>query len=167
MVIIAVSTGGDGDAPKVASPADPVSGTREPGARPAFPGATAKDAVAQAGETVDAEGLRITTTGLVDGDDTLGPTLCTAVTYDNQSGRPAPFNGGFDWKSQSPNGAILSNTFTGSDNLLRSGELAPGGKMTADVCFDAGQGKPPGQYVVLLDPTSRFGSDRIAWVNAR
>lgn len=50
---------------------------------------------------------------------------------------------------------------------LSSGELAPGGKMTADVCFDAKQGNSAGQYVVLLDPTFRFGSDRIAWVNAR
>jgi hypothetical protein len=123
--------------------------------------------VAQAGETVDSEGLKTTTTGLVKGDDTLGPTLCTTVTYDNQSGRPTSFNGGFDWKLQSPNGAILSNTFAGSANLLKTGELAPGGKMTADVCFDARQGDSAGQYVVLLDPTFRLSSDRIAWVNTR
>ena len=123
--------------------------------------------MAQAGDTVDADGLRITTTSLVPGDDRLGSTLCTTVTYDNQSGGPTTFNGGFDWKLQSPNGAILSNTFTGSDNLLRSGELAPGGNMTADVCFDIRQGNSGGQYVVLLDPSFRFSSDRIAWVNTR
>jgi hypothetical protein len=93
--------------------------------------------------------------------------LCTTVTYDNRSGSPTTFNGGFDWKLQSPNGAILSNTLTGSTNLLQSGELAPGGKMTADVCFDAKQGNSAGQYVVLLDPTFRFSSDRIAWMNSR
>ncbi|WP_461123246.1 DUF4352 domain-containing protein [Saccharothrix stipae] len=167
VVIIIVSMSGGGDGPKVVSPGNPTSGPQEPGAQPAFPGATDRDVVAQAGETVDAEGLKVTTTGLVNGDDTLGPTLCTTVTYDNQSGGPTTFNGGFDWKLQSPNGAILSNTPTGSANLLQSGELAPGGKMTADVCFDAKQGNSTGQYVVLLDPTFRFSSDRIAWVNSR
>jgi hypothetical protein len=167
IVIIVLSTRGDGDRPTVVSPGDSTSAAREPGAQPAFPGATDRDVVAQAGETVDAEGLRVTTTSLVAGDATLGPTLCTTVTYDNQSGRPTTFNGGFDWKLQSPNGAILSNTHTGSDNLLKSGELAPGGNMTADVCFDAKQGNSSGHYVVLLDPSFRFSSDRIAWVNTR
>ncbi|MEV8436928.1 DUF4352 domain-containing protein [Actinosynnema sp. NPDC051121] len=167
VIVIIKLSAGDDDRPTVVSPGDSTSAAREPGAQPAFPGATDKDVVAQAGDTVDADGLRVTTTSLVAGDATLGPTLCTTVTYDNQSGRPATFNGGFDWKLQSPNGAILANTPIGSDNLLKSGELAPGGKMTADVCFDAKQGNSAGQFVVLLDPTFRFSSDRIAWVNAR
>lgn len=165
VAIIVVNTGGDDDKPTVAAPGAPVSAAQGPDAQPAFPGATENDVVAQAGQTVDADGVRITTTQITRGDSTLGETLCTTVTYDNQSDQPSTFNGGFDWKLQSPNGAILSNTPMGSDNLLQSGELAPGGKMTADVCFDARQGNPAGQYVVLLDPTFRFSSDRIAWVN--
>jgi hypothetical protein len=167
IVIIVMSTRGDGDRPTVVSPGDSTSAAREPGAQPAFPGATDKDVVAQAGDTVDAGGLRIASTGLVPGNDSRSSTLCTTVTYDNQSGHPVTFNGGFDWKLQSPDGAILPNTLIGSDNLLKSGELAPGGKMTADVCFDAKQGNSSGHYVVLLDPSFRFSSDRIAWVNTR
>lgn len=164
VVIIASMSGGGDDRPTVVSPGNPPA-AQDSAAQPAFPGATDKDTVAQAGDTVDADGLRVTTSRLVPGGDTFRSTLCTTVNYDNQSGQPAKFNGGFDWKLQSPNGAILPNTFTGSTNMLQSGELAPGGKMTADVCFDAQQGSPAGQYVVLLDPTFRFSSDRIAWIN--
>ncbi|MEU4764875.1 hypothetical protein AB0H12_16605 [Actinosynnema sp. NPDC023794] len=103
VVIIVNSGGGSGDRPAVVSQDNPPAG-QESAAQPAFPGATNKDAVARAGETVDADGLRVTTTSLVPGEGTRGPTLCTTVTYDNQSGRPATFNGGFDWKLQSPNG---------------------------------------------------------------
>ncbi|GGP70582.1 DUF4352 domain-containing protein [Saccharothrix coeruleofusca] len=160
VAIFAITANGDDDKPTVASPGDPA-----PTAQPAFPGATEDDVAAKAGETVDADGVRITTTQLVRGDSTLVDTLCTTVTYNNQSGQPSNFSGGLDWKLQGPDGAIFSNTFTGSKNILQSGQLAPGGIMTADVCFDAPKGTPSGQYVVLLDPTFRFESDRIAWLN--
>jgi hypothetical protein len=39
-----------------------------------------------------------------------------------------------------------------------------GGKVTGDVRF-APNGKTSDQYVVLLDPSFRFTSDRIAWTN--
>ncbi len=163
--IVVVNTSGGDSGPTVTSPGGAGSAAQEANAQPAFPGATKNDVVARAGDTVDADGLKTTTTPLAPGDSTLGNTLCTTVTHDNQSDEPSTFSGGLDWKLQSPNGAILSSTFTGSDNLLQSGQLAPGGTMTADVCFDAPQGSPSGQHVVLLDPSFRFSSDRIAWLN--
>jgi hypothetical protein len=163
VLIVALTSGGDED-PTVVSPGG--SGAQAPaGGPPAFPGATEDDVVAQAGDTVDADGVQITAAALTPGDATIGETLCTTVTYNNQSDQPSAFNGGFDWKLQGPSGAILSPTITGSDNLLSAGELAPGGNTTGDVCFDAPQGTPSGQYVVLLDPTFSFSSDRIAWLN--
>lgn len=165
IVLIASLSSGDEQAPSVVSPGG-TSGAQDPaGGPPAFPGATENDVVAQAGETVDADGVQITTEPLAPGDATLGETLCTTATYNNQSGEPSSFNGGFDWKLQGPSGAILSPTLIGSDNLLSAGELAPGGTITGDVCFDAPQGTPSGQYIVLLDPTFSFSSDRIAWLN--
>ena len=123
--------------------------------------------MAQAGEAVNADGLTVTTTPLKPGDSTLGKTLCTTVTYNNGTDEPATFNGGFDWKMQDPNGTILMTGLSGSRNMLSAGQIAPGGKATGDVCFDAPQGSPSGQYVVLLDPSFRFTSDRIAWLNER
>ncbi|MBP2339192.1 hypothetical protein JOF41_005370 [Saccharothrix coeruleofusca] len=155
VVIVAVNVSGGDDKPTA----------QEPGAQPAFAGATADDVVAKAGETVDADGVRVTTTQLVPGDKTFGNTLCTTVTYTSQSDQPSNFSGATDWKMQDPNGAILFSTITGSKNLLQSGQLAPGGNTTGDVCFNAPQGTPPGQYVVLLEPFFRFSSDRIAWLN--
>lgn len=163
VVIISVSTsGGSGGGTAVVAGG---SAAQDPNAPPAFPGATSEDVVAQAGEAVDAEGLVVTTTTLVAGDSTLGDTLCTTATYNNGTAGPASFNGGFDWKLQDPNGTILMTGFAGSDNILSAGEIAPGGNTSGDVCFSAPQGNPSGQYVVLLDPTFSFSSERIAWLN--
>jgi hypothetical protein len=162
IVITIIANTGGGDEPG----ATVNGGQQEQAAEfvPAFAGATEDDVVAEAGQAVTADGVTTTTTALTTGDSTLGDTLCTTATYDNGSDAPAAFSS-FDWKLQDPNGAILSPTIAGSSNILRSGELAPGGTMTADVCFDAPQGDASGQFVVLLDPSFRFSSDRIAWLN--
>lgn len=107
----------------------------------------------------------MTATELTPGDATLQKTLCSTVTYQNGGSDTASFNGGFDWKLQDPNGAIMTTGLLGSDNLLTAGQLVPGGKTSGDVCFDAPQGSPSGTYVLLLDPSFRFTSDRIAWIN--
>lgn len=170
IITIAVATGGggeDGATTTTEEAAAPSGAASEAPAEvaPAFPGATENDVVAQAGEQVDADGVQITAGPLTAGDDTFQKTLCSTVSYNNGSGEPASFNGAFDWKLQDPNGVILMNTFGGSDNALNSGELAPGGTLTADVCFTAPATQTPGQYVVLLDPAFSFSSDRIAWLN--
>ncbi|HTF50636.1 MAG TPA: DUF4352 domain-containing protein [Pseudonocardia sp.] len=162
-IIIGVSGGGGDTKPTVsgnsAAPG-PASGP------PAFPGATKDDVVAQAGQSVDAEALSVTTGPLKPGDATGGATLCAPVSYKNGKDEPVNFNGGFDWKLQDPNGAAIMTTLLGSDNLLSAGEIAPGGQTSGDVCFQAKSGLK-GQYVLLYDPSFRFTSDRIAWLNQR
>lgn len=160
IVIISAANGAGGGA----SPAPGGSAAQDPAAPPAFAGATSDDVVAQAGETVDANGVSVAATALTDGDSTLGETLCTTVTYNNGGASPAMFSL-IDWKLQDPNGTILNTGFTGSNNLLSTGEIAPGGSASGDVCFDAPQGNPAGQYVVLLDPSFSFSSERYAWLN--
>jgi hypothetical protein len=137
---------------------------QDPSAPPAFPGATSDDVVAQAGEAVDADGLTVTAAALTPGDDTFGDTLCTTTTYANGTGSAASFSL-IDWKLQDPNGTILSTGIVGSDDALSTGEIAPGGSATGDVCFNAPQGNPSGQYVVLYEPSFSFTSQRIAWLN--
>lgn len=160
IIVIVVSNSGGGGT--TTTPGG--STAQDPAAPPAFPGATSDDVVAQAGEAVNADGLTVTTTALEEGDGTLGETLCTTATYNNGTDAPATFSL-FDWKLQDPNGAILMTGIIGSDNALSSGEIAPGGTASGDVCFTAPQGNPAGQYVVLLDPTFSFSSERIAWIN--
>lgn len=160
IIVISVSTSGRGGS----APPPDGSAAQDAAAPPAFPGATADDVVVQAGGAVDASGVSVTTTALSPGDSTLGETLCTAVTYNNGGDSAARFSL-IDWKLQDPNGTILNTGFAGSDNPLSTGEIAPGGNASGDVCFDAPQGNPSGQYVVLLDPSFGFSSARFAWLN--
>jgi hypothetical protein len=57
----------------------------------------------------------------------------------------------------------LSLTIGGSSNTLNSGDLAPGGKVNGDVCFENKSGTS-GQFVVLYE-ASFFSNDRVAWLN--
>jgi hypothetical protein len=129
---------------------------------PAFQGATANDRVAQAGEVVNKDGVSLTSSAVKRGESTFGKSLCTRVKYSNGTNAAVSFNE-FDWKLQGPNGAILSPAIGGSQNLLNSGDLAPGGSVSGDVCFDEKSGAQ-GQYVVLYQG-SIFSGDRIAWLN--
>jgi hypothetical protein len=51
----------------------------------------------------------------------------------------------------------------GPENKLATGEVAPGGNTTGDVCFE--NQPDAGTYVVLLDPTIRPPTNRIGWIN--
>ena len=147
------------DAP---SPSAGSQSAQGPNVPPAFQGATVNDRVAQSGEVVNTNGLSLTSSAVKRGDGTFGKSLCTTVKYGNGTNAAVSFNE-FDWKLQGPNGAILSTTIGGSRNLLNSGDLAPGGSVSGDVCFDAKSGAQ-GQYVVLYQG-SIFSGDRIAWLN--
>lgn len=148
------------DAP---SPSAGPQSAPSPTVPPAFQGATVNYRVAQAGEVVNTNGLSLTSSAAVKrGDSTFGKSLCTTVKYGSGTDAAVSFNG-FDWKLQGPNGAILSTTIGGSRNVLNSGDLAPGGSVSGDVCFDAKSGAQ-GQYVVLYQG-SIFSGDRIAWLN--
>jgi hypothetical protein len=57
----------------------------------------------------------------------------------------------FDWKLQNPQGAAVNAAFTGRDGDLGSGELAPGGTVSGEVCFD---GAPrPGRNLLIMEQT--------------
>jgi Domain of unknown function (DUF4352) len=142
-----------------AAPAAPAQSSDAP---PAFPGATKNDTIAKAGDAVNKDDLVLTTTALKAGDSTFGKSLCSRMTYQNNKKDAVSFNA-FDWKLQDPNGAILTTTIGGSSNLLNSGDLAPGGKVSGDVCFDNKSGAS-GQYVLLYQGNV-FSGDRIAWLN--
>ncbi len=127
-----------------------------------FPGATADDVVGQAGETLTVGDITATTTALTPQTDALDASyLCSTVTYVNNGTEQGTFNT-FDWSLQDPDGAARTVGIFG-DNNLQSGDLAPGGTVTGDVCFE-GAATAPGQYV-LLYAGSLFGSERGAWLN--
>lgn len=170
IIIFAVALGGGGDdggtttsTPAEQAPAEDEAPAED--AAPAFPGAQESDVVGQAGEELALGDVTITSAPLAEGDDTLGPTLCTAVTVTNDSDETIDFNA-LDWKLQAPTGTILNATVTGSENILSAGQIAPGGSTSGDVCFDA-QDPQPGQYVVIYEPVFSFFSDRAAWINER
>jgi hypothetical protein len=125
-----------------------------------FPGATADDVVAQAGETVTVNDVAVTTTAIAPQSNSLGSFVCSSVTYVNNGADQATFNL-FDWKLQDPAGAARTVGIFG-DNDLQSGDLAPGGTVTGNVCFE-GTGDA-GQYVLLYEG-SIFGTERGAWIN--
>jgi len=134
-------------------------------AAPAFPGAEDSDVIGQAGEDLALGDITVNSSALFEGDATLGPTLCTTVSVANGSSDTADFSL-IDWKLQSPGGTILNTGFSGSDNLINTGQLAPGGSTTGDVCFD-GDPAEAGQFVVIYEPAFAFFSDRAAWVSTR
>jgi hypothetical protein len=166
VLISALSGGGGSGGPSATSGSSGGStpAAQDPKAPPAFPGATEDDTVAQAGAPVDKDSLVLTSTAVKAGDSTFGKTLCTTVSYNNGTDKSVSFNG-FDWKLQDPNGTILSMTIGGSSKTLNSGDLAPGGKVSGDVCFE-NKGAAAGQYVVLYQGNIFLG-DRIAWINNR
>ncbi|MHA4852737.1 DUF4352 domain-containing protein [Rhodococcus sp. MSC1_016] len=132
-----------------------------------FAGKQGGDTAAKAGDAVTLDDVTITTNPLFDTTDFAGePQLCTAVTIKNAGDKPANFHD-WDWKLQDPTGAIRSTSYTGRDGQLSHGEVATGGTVTGDVCFDNPPGSPPGQYIVLNDPSLDFSSDRIGWINQR
>lgn len=146
-----------------AAPAPGQSSAAQPPAQGQFPGQTADDQVAPAGSPITIDGLTITTTPLAAQTTVLGNYWCTSVTYQNGGSGQAPYNL-FDWKVLNPSGASESATLTGQDGALSSGELAPGGTVTGNVCFNDSSVQP-GQDVVLYEVTSLFSNDRGAWLN--
>lgn len=148
-----------------AAPAEEEAAPTEEEAAPAFPGVQDSDVVGQAGEDLTLGDLTVSSTALIEGDATFGPTLCTTAVLNNGSSDTIDFNL-FDWKLQSPAGTILNSGIGGSENIINSGQLAPGGTTTGDICFDADTAET-GQYVVLYEPVFSFFSDRGAWVSTR
>lgn len=158
IIIAAVSGGGGGDS----STSTGGSASNDGGA--AAP-AKAKTDVA-AGETVPMDGVQVTSTPLtpVKPQYSNSTYLCTTVTYLNSGKKSASFNT-FDWKLQDPQGASRDATFGGSDKTLKSGDLAPGGTASGDVCFDDATGAS-GTYTVIYS-ASFWNDTKATWSNQR
>lgn len=171
ILISTIASQGGGDEQNTAGTADPgtspsaAESAPAENAPPAFPGAQPSDVVGQGGEALVLGDANVTSTPLVEGDATFSPTLCTTISMTNNSGQTIDFSA-FDWKLQAPSGTILNTTFTGTENILNTGQIAPGGTTTGDVCFEA-QSTEPGQYIVFYEPIFSFFSDRAVWINNR
>jgi hypothetical protein len=164
IIITSVSNGGKKDSSATVAPSTGASAAA-PAATPAaaaFPGSKKGDVVGQAGAPLKVGDATVTAAPLAAGDATLGKTFCTATTLSNGSKETIKFNA-FDWKLQTPAGTIVNTGFAGSKNMLSSGEIAPGGTASGDVCFD-NKNAEAGQFVVLYQPVFSF-SDRAAWIN--
>jgi U5 snRNP spliceosome subunit len=131
---------------------------------PDFPGKKPKDVAVAAGGTVAFDGLQVTSTELRRGSSTFGKTLCTTVTYVNGSNRTASYNT-FDFEMQDAKGAIVNPTFFGGGDTIGSGDLAPGGTVSGDVCFED-KAASNGLYIVFYK-SSFWRSDRAAFLNQR
>ena len=170
IIITSVSNGGKKDPSAAVSPSTDASaaapaeaGAAAPAAA-AFPGAKDSDVVGKAGASLKIGDATVTSAPIAKGDATFGKTICTAETLSNGSKETISFNA-FDWKLQAPSGTILTTGFAGSKNMLSSGEIAPGGKTSGDVCFD-NKNAEAGKFVVLYEPVFSFFSDRAAWTNS-
>lgn len=132
-VIIAMSSGGNSGSTSTAT--DPAASA------PAL--SSDSDASAAFGTPVDRDGLKLTVTQPKAGDATVRKTICTTVTYENNTDQPVAFNT-FDWKLTDTAGVQVSPGFLGADisKTLGSGNLNPGGTKTGTVCFDRGAGDP-------------------------
>jgi hypothetical protein len=109
------------------------------------------------GEAVDRDGLQVTAEKLRK----VKPQytdrmICSKVSYKNASDEQVSFNL-FDWKIQNPAGVQLPATMA-QDGALQSGQLAPGGTVSGDVCATDPGGK--GDYLVINEA---FFEDPIRW----
>jgi hypothetical protein len=161
VLISALSGGGDDTSATSSGSASDTSQNTAP----EFPGAQSTDVVGSTGDELALGAVEVSASALTVGDDVFGPTLCSEVDLNNNSEETVDFSA-YDWKLQAPSGTIGNVTLAGSDRQLSTGEIAPGGTATGDVCFDA-ETAESGQYVVLYEPIFSFFSDRAAWVENR
>ena len=166
VIVIAAVSSGDDDSPTV-TPGDNSSqgAAQDEPSGVAFQGKTDNDTSANAGDTITKDGVATTSTPLTAETTVLGtPIMCTTITIKNDGDKPVDFNS-IDWKMQDPNGASRMTAYGGDRAELSFGDLAPGGQVAGDVCFDGDPAAQPGQYVVLNDGFISFSSNRLAWVN--
>ena len=139
------------------------AGSGDPTSTTTYNGIQKGDVAVNAGESITAKGVTITSSALVSGNDVLGPTACTGVTIQNNSGKELDFNI-MEFKLLSPSGTIVNTGFAGSHNIIQPGALIDGGSTSGDVCFDTDLAGG-GQFVVLYEPLFSSSQQREAWVN--
>lgn len=166
VIIITAVSSGDDDSPTVTSGDNSAQdAAQDDPSGVDFQGKTDKDTAANAGDTITKDGVATTSTPLIAETTVLGSQIvCTTITLTNDGDKPLNFNS-IDWKLQDPNGASRMTTYGGDRAELSFGDLAPGGQVSGDICFDGDPAAQPGQYVVLNDGLISFSSDRLAWVN--
>ena len=139
------------------------AGSGDPTSTTTYNGIQKGDVAVNAGESITAKGVTITSSALASGNDVLGPTACTGVTIQNNSGKELDFNI-MEFKLLSPSGTIVNAGFAGSHNIIQPGALIDGGSTSGDVCFDTDLAGG-GQFVVLYEPLFSSSQKREAWVN--
>lgn len=164
-VIAGVASGGSSSTDNAPTVTGPTGGPTAETPAASFPGQQDDDTVAQAGETITADQIAYTAAPLAAGEPFGSEqVVCSTVQLVNNGTETTSYNQ-FEWKLQNPGGSITSPTIA-AGNLLTSGELAPGGTVSGDVCF-TGSLTNPGTYVLFHESIASFSGDREAWVSAR
>jgi hypothetical protein len=167
ILISAVSGGGGNDASGGSVTSDAAEDPAHTPAGPTFSGQQERDTVAEAWQTITLNDVEITTTPLYDGQAVgSAAVVCSTVTIVHHGDAAVSFNGGLDWTLQDPAGVARGTLPGGTDTLLGSGEPAPGGAVTRDVCFDNTAGAP-GQYALIYEPAFSLSGDRAVWLSTR
>ncbi|HEU0103212.1 MAG TPA: DUF4352 domain-containing protein [Mycobacteriales bacterium] len=151
-----VASAAPGSAPAASSAAAP--------AAPAYAGALKGDKAGAPGASLMLSGWTVTASPLAKQPAAYSgasPTVCTAVTLVNRDDVAQSYNI-FSWKIQDSAGGLKNSSF-GGDNLLSSGEVAPGGQASGNACFDAPAAT--GQTLVVWEP-DLSSKDRAVWINA-
>lgn len=113
------------------------------------------------GMTVDVDGLVLTAGPLMRTTGPSGPLVCSTIVYQNDTGAQVGYNGLFDWKLQTPDGATENVQPSGGARRLGSGDLTPGGKVAGNVCFD--DPGLSGDHVVVHDVLTPGPSTGTRW----
>lgn len=156
-IVIGVSNSGESPTPSQ-STNPTVSAPQAPNAPPA----PTENTPLQVGQTANLEGLQITVSPFKSTTQFGQKYLCTYVSYVNGTDRNVNYNGGFDWKLQDPNNNIVMTSFGGLDPSLSAGELAPGGKVNGNVCFNNPGLK--GTYRIQNEELISFSSNKTEWL---
>lgn len=150
-----------------AGAADPTGAADAPGGADnggTYAGKLKGDQLAKADRSARISGWTVTTTPLVAiTDGFLGPRACTTVTLTNRDDEEQSFNVS-GWKLQVPSGAVRDWSLSGENSLDITGAVAPGGRISGDVCFDGALEK--GVHVMSWQPDIFTSKDRIVWLDA-
>jgi hypothetical protein len=149
--------------PSAAAPAAVDSAAEDAPTPAAVPGNHAGDVVGKRGDTLTLGTMSVKAEKLRQVSSQYGPAVkCSKVTYTNTGTSQESFNS-YDWKLQNPSGAATSSTYISSDTLLSSGQLAPGGTTSGDVCFDTTA--PMKGWVLLYAPGFSYDAGRAAFLD--
>jgi len=165
IIAYVTSTGGGGDDKTSTVAPDEITETTDEASQTLFPGrgdAQEDDQERNVGDSVKLSGYTatVTSTGF---QQTLSVIeedgyVVIEVTIENRDDKAQAYNT-FDWKLQTPNGQVIDPSFT-SGQMLGSGDLIFGGKVSGTVVFEVGVTK--GDFFIIYKPDP-FDSARGIW----